>query len=112
MNSAGLLCDTERPRHRPFLIGVSGGTASGKVRHVISTNDEQIDAFVNLLSSSLVAVDVFDVCGAAQNDPRLTAKYRESSCFLSVSRYLVSYADLSAQRSQKSLISKIGGISS
>uniref|UniRef100_A0A8C1E804 uridine/cytidine kinase n=1 Tax=Cyprinus carpio TaxID=7962 RepID=A0A8C1E804_CYPCA len=30
MNSAGLLCETERPRHRPFLIGVSGGTASGK----------------------------------------------------------------------------------
>ncbi|KAA0719718.1 Uridine-cytidine kinase 1 [Triplophysa tibetana] len=30
MNPAGLLCDTERPRHRPFLIGVSGGTASGK----------------------------------------------------------------------------------
>ncbi|XP_026052667.1 uridine-cytidine kinase 1-like isoform X2 [Carassius auratus] len=30
MNSAGLLCETERLRHRPFLIGVSGGTASGK----------------------------------------------------------------------------------
>lgn len=30
MNSVGMLCDTERPRHRPFLIGVSGGTASGK----------------------------------------------------------------------------------
>uniref|UniRef100_A0A673FE62 uridine/cytidine kinase n=1 Tax=Sinocyclocheilus rhinocerous TaxID=307959 RepID=A0A673FE62_9TELE len=30
MNSAGLLCEPERPRHRPFLIGVSGGTASGK----------------------------------------------------------------------------------
>lgn len=23
--------EAERPRHRPFLIGVSGGTASGKV---------------------------------------------------------------------------------
>jgi len=32
MNPAGLLCESERPRHRPFLIGVSGGTASGKVR--------------------------------------------------------------------------------
>lgn len=30
MDHSGLLCDTERPRHRPFLIGVSGGTASGK----------------------------------------------------------------------------------
>ncbi|XP_048022271.1 uridine-cytidine kinase 1 isoform X2 [Megalobrama amblycephala] len=30
MNPAGLLCESERPRHRPFLIGVSGGTASGK----------------------------------------------------------------------------------
>lgn len=32
MNPDGLLCEFERPRHRPFLIGVSGGTASGKVR--------------------------------------------------------------------------------
>lgn len=32
MNPAGMLCESERPRHRPFLIGVSGGTASGKVR--------------------------------------------------------------------------------
>nr|XP_055035606.1 uridine-cytidine kinase 1 [Misgurnus anguillicaudatus] len=30
MDHSGLLCDTERPRQRPFLIGVSGGTASGK----------------------------------------------------------------------------------
>ncbi|KAK9954972.1 hypothetical protein ABG768_014882 [Culter alburnus] len=30
MNPAGMLCESERPRHRPFLIGVSGGTASGK----------------------------------------------------------------------------------
>ncbi|XP_036384670.1 uridine-cytidine kinase 1 [Megalops cyprinoides] len=30
MASAGPLSETERPRHRPFLIGVSGGTASGK----------------------------------------------------------------------------------
>ncbi|XP_012685621.2 uridine-cytidine kinase 1 [Clupea harengus] len=30
MTSIGPLMDTHRPRHRPFLIGVSGGTASGK----------------------------------------------------------------------------------
>ncbi|XP_035245551.1 uridine-cytidine kinase 1 [Anguilla anguilla] len=30
MASAGQLSENERPRHRPFLIGVSGGTASGK----------------------------------------------------------------------------------
>lgn len=32
MASTGQLSENERPRHRPFLIGVSGGTASGKVR--------------------------------------------------------------------------------
>lgn len=25
--------EVDRPRHRPFLIGVSGGTASGKVSY-------------------------------------------------------------------------------
>ncbi|KAL2100181.1 hypothetical protein ACEWY4_004575 [Coilia grayii] len=30
MTSTGPLMDMQRPRHRPFLIGVSGGTASGK----------------------------------------------------------------------------------
>ncbi|KAJ8286563.1 hypothetical protein GJAV_G00040610 [Gymnothorax javanicus] len=30
MASPGQLSENERPRHRPFLIGVSGGTASGK----------------------------------------------------------------------------------
>ncbi|XP_030624438.1 uridine-cytidine kinase 1 [Chanos chanos] len=30
MNSLAPLSETERPKHRPFLIGVSGGTASGK----------------------------------------------------------------------------------
>ena len=31
MDAVGALDEAERPRHRPFLIGVSGGTASGKV---------------------------------------------------------------------------------
>lgn len=31
MDALETLDDAERPRHRPFLIGVSGGTASGKV---------------------------------------------------------------------------------
>ncbi|XP_070780653.1 uridine-cytidine kinase 1 isoform X1 [Enoplosus armatus] len=30
MDALGALDEAERPRHRPFLIGVSGGTASGK----------------------------------------------------------------------------------
>ncbi|XP_034048985.1 uridine-cytidine kinase 1 [Thalassophryne amazonica] len=30
MAAVGALDDAEKPRHRPFLIGVSGGTASGK----------------------------------------------------------------------------------
>ncbi|KAI4890385.1 hypothetical protein NFI96_014549 [Prochilodus magdalenae] len=30
MSSFDLFAEVERPRHRPFLIGVSGGTASGK----------------------------------------------------------------------------------
>uniref|UniRef100_A0A671WB23 uridine/cytidine kinase n=1 Tax=Sparus aurata TaxID=8175 RepID=A0A671WB23_SPAAU len=30
MDAVGALDEAERPRHRPFLIGVSGGTASGK----------------------------------------------------------------------------------
>ncbi len=31
MDALGALEEAERPRHHPFLIGVSGGTASGKV---------------------------------------------------------------------------------
>lgn len=31
MDAFEAIDEAERPRHRPFLIGVSGGTASGKV---------------------------------------------------------------------------------
>lgn len=36
MDASGSQEEAEKPSHRPFLIGVSGGTASGKVRLVFS----------------------------------------------------------------------------
>lgn len=38
MDASGSQEESEKPNHRPFLIGVSGGTASGKVRFVLSPN--------------------------------------------------------------------------
>lgn len=34
MDASGSQDEGDKPHHRPFLIGVSGGTASGKVRFV------------------------------------------------------------------------------
>lgn len=56
MNPAGLLCESERPRHRPFLIGVSGGTASGKVRD--TTCMMETDAYCWLWRCKLILVVV------------------------------------------------------
>ncbi|KAK1803695.1 hypothetical protein P4O66_021104 [Electrophorus voltai] len=53
MTSAGPFGEVERPRHHPFLIGVSGGTASGK-----------------LISQSTVCAKIMELLGQNKVDHR------------------------------------------